>query len=168
MPDYNVSSGTQVEVTIYGKTLNDSYMHILYEHQDLDLQTVFLLDRIQKGLSVEKEDVDRLREQKLVEGRLTSLYLSASAAKSIDESTSYIKNKGFDDKYYKDLIVEYLKQYGKAKKKDIRELLWDKLPDALNDTQKENKIHNLLAALRKQKIIGKDSENQQQSSWILK
>ncbi len=94
--------------------------------------------------------------------------MSASAAKSIDESTSYIKNKGFDDKYYKDLIVEYLKQYGKAKKKDIRELLWDKLPDALNDTQKENKIHNLLAALRKQRIIGKDSENQQQSSWILK
>lgn len=168
MPDYNVSSGTQVEVTIYGKTLNDSYMHILYDHQDLDLQTVFLLDRIQKGLPVEKEGVDRLRSQKLVEGRLTSLYLSASAAKSIDESTSYIKNKGFDDKYYKDLIVEYLKQYGKAKKKDIRELLWDKLPDALNDTQKENKIHNLLAALRKQRIIGKDSENQQQSSWILK
>ncbi|MDE7251096.1 MAG: transcriptional regulator, partial [Lachnospiraceae bacterium] len=84
MPDYNVSSGTQVEVTIYGKTLNDSYMHILYDHQDLDLQTVFLLDRIQKGLPVDKEDVDRLRGQKLVEGRLTSLYLSASAAKSID------------------------------------------------------------------------------------
>ena len=28
---------------------------------------------------------------------------------SIDESTNYIKNKGFDDKYYKDLIVEYPK-----------------------------------------------------------
>ena len=168
MPDYNVSSGTQVEVTIYGKTLNDSYMHILYDHQDLDLQTVFLLDRIQKGLPVEKEDVDRLRSQKLVEGRLTSLYLSASAAKSIDESTNYIKNKGFDDKYYKDLIVEYLKQYGKAKKKDIRELLWDKLPDALNDTQKENKIRNMLTMLKKQGIIDKDSENQQKSNWILK
>lgn len=168
MPDYNVSSGTQVEVTIYGKTLNDSYMHILYDHQDLDLQTVFLLDRIQKGLPVEKEDVDKLRSQKLVEGRLTSLYLSASAAKSIDESTSYIKNKGFDDKYYKDLIVEYLKQYGKAKKKDIRELLWDKLPDALSDTQKENKIRNMLTMLKKQGVIDKDSENQQKSNWILK
>ena len=168
MPDYNVSSGAQVEVTIYGKTLNDSYMHILYDHQDLDLQTVFLLDRIQKGLPVEKEDVDRLREQKLVEGRLTSLYLSASAAKSIDESTTYIKNKGFDDKYYKDLIVEYLKQYGKAKKKDIRELLWDKLPDALSDVQKENKIRNMLTALRKQGIIDTDSDNQQKSHWILK
>ena len=34
---------------------------ILYDYQDLDLQTVFLLDRMQKGLPVEKEDVDRLR-----------------------------------------------------------------------------------------------------------
>ena len=168
MPDYNVSSGTQVEVTIYGKTLNDSYMHILYDHQDLDLQTVFLLDRIQKGLPVEKEDVDRLRGQKLVEGRLTSLYLSASAAKSIDESTTYIKNKGFDDKYYKDLIVEYLKQYKKAKKKDIRELLWDKLPDVLSDAQKEHKVSNLLASLKKNNIIDTDSQNQQRSYWILK
>ena len=168
MPDYNVSSGTQVEVTIYGKTLNDSYMHILYDHQDLDLQTVFLLDRIQKGLPVEKEDVDRLRGQKLVEGRLTSLYLSASAAKSIDESTAYIKNKGFDDKYYKDLIVEYLKQYKKAKKKDIRELLWDKLPDALSDKQKEYKIGNLLAVLKKNNIIDTDSTNQQRSYWVMK
>ncbi len=168
MPDYNVSSGTQVEVTIYGKTLNDSYMHILYDHQDLDLQTVFLLDRIQKGLPVEKEDVDRLRGQKLVEGRLTSLYLSASAAKSIDESTTYIKNKGFDDKYYKDLIIEYLKQYKKAKKKDIRELLWDKLPDALSDAQKEHKVSNLLAALKKNNIIDTDSPNQQRSNWVLR
>ena len=168
MPDYNVSSGTQVEVTIYGKTLNDSYMHILYDHQDLDLQTVFLLDRIQKGLPVEKDDVDRLRGQKLVEGRLSSLYLSASAAKSIDESTTYIKNKGFDDKYYKDLIVEYLKQYKKAKKKDIRELLWDKLPDALSDKQKEYKIGNLLAVLKKNNIIDTDSANQQRSYWVLK
>lgn len=168
LPDYNVSSGTQVEVTIYGKTLNDNYMHILFDHQDLDLQTVFLLDRIQKGLPVEKEDVDRLRGQKLVEGRLTSLYLSASAAKSINDSTSYIKNKGFNDQYYKDLIVEYLKKYEKAKKKDIRELLWDKLPDALSDKQKENKIRNMLTALRKQDIIDTDSENQQKSNWILK
>lgn len=44
MPDYNISSGTQVEVTVYGKILDDNYMHILYDHQDLDLQTVFLLD----------------------------------------------------------------------------------------------------------------------------
>ena len=119
-------------------------------------------------MPIEKEDVNRLRSLKLVEGRINSLYLLVSAAKSIDESTNYIKNKGFDDKYYKDLIVEYLKQYKKAKKKDVRELLWDKLPDALSNLQKENKIRNMLTALRKQGIIDTDSENQQKSHWILK
>lgn len=168
MPDYNVSSGTQVEVTVYGKTLNDNYMHILYNHPELDLQTVFLLDRVQKGLPMQKEDVDKLRSLKLVEGRITSLYLSAAAAKSISDSAGYIKNKGFDDKYYKDLIVEYLKQYEKAQKREIRELLWDKLPDALNEKQKENKIRNLLYSLKQKQIIEPDSTNQQKSNWVLK
>ena len=168
MPDYNISSGTQVEVTVYGKTIDDNYMHILYDHQDLDLQTVFLLDRVQKGLPLDKVDVDKLRAAKLVEGRISSLFLSASASKSIDDSASYIKNKGFADKYYKDLIVEYLKQYKTARKKDIRNLLWDKLPDALSDTQKENKMRNLLTSMKKAGIIDTDSDNQQKSNWILK
>lgn len=168
MPDYNISSGTQVEVTVYGKTIDDNYMHILYDHQDLDLQTVFLLDRVQKGLPLDKADVDKLRAAKLVEGRVSSLFLSASASKSIDDSASYIKNKGFDDKYYKDLVVEYLKQYKSAKKKDIRDLLWGKLPEALSDTQKENKMRNLLTSMKKAGIIDTDSDNQQKSNWILK
>lgn len=168
MPDYNISSGTQVEVTVYGKTLDDNYMHILYDHQDLDLQTVFLLDRVQKGLPIDKGDVEKLRAAKLVEGRITSLFLSASAAKSIDDGASYIKNKGFDDKYYKDLIVEYLRQYKTAKKKEIRDLLWDKLPDALSDTQKENKLRNLLTSLKRTGVIDTNSDNQQKSKWILK
>ena len=167
MPDYNVSTGTQVEVTVYGKSLDDNYMHILYDNPDLDLQTVFLLDRVQKGLPVEKEDIDKLKALKLVEGRATNLYLSASVAKSIDDGASYIKNRGFDDKYYKDLIVEYLKKYEKAKKKEIRELLWDKLPDSLSDKQKENKVTNLLTALRIQEVITTDSKNQQKSFWVL-
>ncbi|MCI6731317.1 MAG: putative DNA binding domain-containing protein [Lachnospiraceae bacterium] len=168
MPDYNVSTGTQVEVTVYGKSLNDNYMHILYDHPDLDLQTVFLLDRVQKGFPIDKVDAEKLRSLKLVEGRLNCLYLSASAAKSLDESANYIKNKGFDDKYYKDLIVEYLKKYERAKKKEIRDLLWDKLPNALNDTQKENKIRNLLSSMKRKDIIEPDSSNQQKSYWILK
>jgi len=168
MPDYNISSGTQVEVTVYGKTLDDNYMHILYDHQDLDLQTVFLLDRVQKGLPIEKEDVEKLRAAKLVEGRISSLFLSASASKSIDDGAGYIKNRGFDDKYYKDLIVEYLRQYTSASKKEIRNLLWDKLPNALSDNQKENKMRNLLTSMKKAELIDKDSDNQQKSRWVLK
>ena len=167
MPDYDLARSEQVSVTVYGKILDDKYMHILYEHQDLDLQTVFLLDRVQKGLPIDKKDADKLRSYQLVEGRLTSLYLSAEAAQSINDSASYIKNKGFADKYYKDLIIAYIQKYGRAQKKDIRNLLWDKLPDALSDKQKEDKIHNLLSSLRMNGTIAKDSPNPQKSSWVL-
>lgn len=142
-------------------------MHILYDNPDLDLQTVFLLDRVQKGQPLEKKDVEKLRALKLVEGRATNLYLSASIAKSIEGEATYIKNKGFNDQYYKDLIVEYLKKYGKAKRKEINDLLWDKLPDVLDEKQKKSKISNLLTALRNKKIITTDSSNQQRSSWLL-
>lgn len=70
------------------------------------------------------------------QGRLGSLYLSASVAKSIEDQAGYIKNKGLVDQYYKTLIIEYLKQYSKANRKEISKLLWDKLPDLLSDDPK--------------------------------
>lgn len=167
MPDYDLSDESQVVVTVYGKTLNENYMHILYDNQDLDLQTVFLLDQVQKGRKLSKESVDYLRKLKLVEGKMPNLYLSSSVSKSIDSSAQYIKNKGFDDRYYKDLIVQYLEVYHNARKKDIRELLWDKLPDALSEQQKEYKIGNLLASLKRDKVIEKSTSSRQNAEWIL-
>lgn len=46
----------------------------------------------------------------------------------------------------------------------INELLWNKLPEALNDKQKENKITNLLASLRRDGKI-KQGEKRQ---WVLR
>ena len=143
-------------------------MHILFENPNLDLQTVFLLDQVQKGRKLSKESVNYLRKLKLVEGKMSNLYLSSEVSKSIDSSAQYIKNKGFDDKYYKDLIVQYLEVYHSARKKDIRELLWDKLPDALSDQQKEYKIRNLLSALKRAGVIAPNTTNQQKNEWILK
>lgn len=170
MPDYDLSNGNQVRVKIYGKILDERYTYILFNHPDLDLETVYLLDQVQKGngSQLSKDAVQYLRKHNLVEGRVNNLYLSAGVSQAIDDEAGYIKNKAFDDQYYKDLIVKYLKQYGKAKKKDIRNLLWDKLPDVLSDKQKEYKIGNLLASLKKQEVIYTDSSNQQRASWILK
>ena len=60
-----------------------------------------------------------------------------------------------------------MEQYKRAKKKDIKQLLWDKLPEIMEDKQKEDKIRNLLSSMRKKGIITTDSSNQQKSSWIL-
>lgn len=168
LPDYDLDVSNQVSVTVYGKILNNDYMHILYNHPELDLETVFLLDRVQKGLSISKESISYLRKLKLVEGRVSNLYLSANVSKNIEDEAQYIKNKGFNDQYYKDMIINYLKEFKSTKKKDIRTLLWDKLPDVLDDKQKERKIENLLASLKKQGKIVTSSKNQQKSYWVLK
>lgn len=170
LPDYDFSSSNQVSVKVYGKLLDERYTYILFNHPKLDLETVYLLDQIQKGNSgkLSSEAVKYLRKHKLIEGRIGNLYLSASVSQAIDDEASYIKNKAFDDQYYKDLIIKYLKQYRKATKKELRNLLWDKLPDVLSDTQKEYKIGNLLASLKRQEIIYPNSTNQQKSYWILK
>ena len=60
-----------------------------------------------------------------------------------------------------------LRETMKAKKKDIRDLIWDKLPDILDDTKKNRKISTLLTSLRYKGIIKTDSPNQQLSCWIL-
>ena len=98
---------------------------------------------------------------------LYNIFLSASVSETIGEQSQYVKNKAFNDQYYRDLIVKYLEQYGSAKKRDVRELLWDKLPEVMDDKQKESKVKNLLAQMRRMGIITTDSGNQQKSSWIL-
>jgi ATP-dependent DNA helicase RecG len=126
-----------------------------------------LLDRVQKNETLTREQIKYLRKLGVVEGKAPRLYISATVAEMIDEQTQYIKNKGFNDDYYKDLILEYIKKFGKANKRQIRELLLNKLPDVLNESQKDNKIKNLLAALKKAGLIERDSKKQRGSNWII-
>lgn len=167
LPDYDLSNRQQVKVCVYGKVLDENYSQILFANPDFDLETVFLIDCVQKRIKIDKEAVKHLRKLKVIEGMSPNIFLSASVSETIGEQSQYVKNKAFNDQYYRDLIVKYLEQYGFAKKRDVRELLWDKLPEVMDDKQKESKVKNLLAKMRRMGIITTDSENQQKSSWIL-
>lgn len=167
LPDYDLSNRQQVKVCIYGRILDENYSQILFKNPDFDLETVFLIDCVQKGIRIDKSAVKYLRELKVIEGKVPNIFLSATISETIGEKDQYVKNKAFDDQYYKDLIVKYLEQYGSAKKKDIRTLLWDKLPEIMEDKQKEDKVRNLLSSMRKKGIITTTSKNQQKSSWVL-
>jgi len=167
MPDYDFSWENQVNVTIYGKILDINYTRILHDNPDLDLDTVFLLDKVQKGGRLTAEEIKILRKQKLIEGRAPKVFLSARVAGVLDERAKYIKNKGFDDAYYKDMIVDYLKQFGSGSRKDFLDLLSGKLPDILNEDQKVAKVKTLLTALRKANTIKADSENKRAAKWVL-
>lgn len=168
MPDYDLSKHDQVEVTVYGKIIDEKYTYMLFRHPELTLETVYLLDKVQKKQPLSKEAVAHLRKHKLVEGRINNLYLSAEIAQSIDEEAKYIKNKGFNDQYYKDMIVDFINKFGKANRKQIDDLLWDKLPAVLDEKQKKRKVLTLLTYLRQNNVIVTDSDNRQTCNWIIK
>ncbi len=68
--------------------------------------------------------------------------------------------------YYLDLICKAVKEHGSLARKDIDELLWNKLPDWMDDKQRRIKVGNLIAELRrKQRIINKGSDTR--PSWAL-
>ena len=61
------------------------------------------------------------------------------------------------------LVLEYLKKFGKASRKDINGLLFGKLSDVLNEDQKKNKVDYLLKKLKERDKIEFNKERQ----WVL-
>ena len=70
---------------------------------------------------------------------------------------------GIDDNYCQKIIIDYLEKFGEGKRSDFEGILLDKLPDVLDNNQKENKIKNNLQKLRKE---GKIILNKNRA-WIL-
>ncbi len=167
LPDYDFSAPRQISVTVYGKVLDENYSRVLFENPDFDLSTVYLIDRVQKHIPISKEAIKELRRLGVIEGKAPNIYVSAKVAESTDTKAQYVKNKGFDDEYYKKLIISYLETYEKGKKQDFIELLADKLPDTMDEKQKNSKVRNLLSSLKNEGRITTDSDNKRLANWIL-
>ena len=158
LPDYSLDSSDaqrpRVEVTIAGQILDLNYTHALMKRSDLDLRHVVLLDKVQKGRVISKPEVETLRKLKLVEGRYPRIFVSSKVAAATGGQAQHIRKRGFDNRYYRDLLVELIREHGPIGPAVITELFMDKLPDSLNDDQKRAKIRNLTFDLahRRKKI----------------
>ena len=51
------------------------------------------------------------------------------------------------------LLIDSLKDHGELTRQEIDRLLWPVLSDQLDDTQKKNKIENLLAKLKRNGVL---------------
>lgn len=167
LPDYNLNVRDQVGVVVYGKILDENYTKVLHDNPNFDLETVFLIDCVQKHKEISKEAVKHLRNLGIIEGKLPNIYISADVAASIDDKAKYILNKGFDEEAYRKWIISYLKSYKRAKKQDFVDLLAKKLPDSLDEKQKKNKVRNLLHRMKQEGIITTDSQNKRLANWVL-
>ena len=63
-------------------------------------------------------------------------------------------------------MLDSLKDHGSLTKQEIVRLLWDVLPDQLDDKQKMNKIEYLLKQLRLKGEINNKSKGEE-SIWML-
>ena len=143
-----------------------NYTALLMKHQDLPLQTVILLDRIQKRQPIIKDEAVTLRRLHLVEGRFPNLFVAAHIASVTGDKARYIRNRAFDDEHYKQMIIQYLKQYRNASRQDIDTLVLDKLSDVLSENQKRIKVKNLLAAMSRDGMI-RNAGSRRSPRWVL-
>jgi len=150
MPDYDLSDG-KFKVTIIGKILNEEFARILIKNPELSLFDILLLDKVQKKTPISNEEFKYLKKFNFVEGRKNNIYLSFKVIEPTNNDElklEYITNRSFDDAHFKEMIVGYLKKMGKTKRKTIDSLIIPKLSSVLTDSQKKNKVTNLLSSLR--------------------
>jgi ATP-dependent DNA helicase RecG len=166
LPDYEIKNA-KVQVSIIGKVLDINYASKLAQLSDLTLQEIVLLDKVAKGKNLNDSEVKELRRKNLIEGRKPNFHISESVAKVAGEKEQYIKNRGFKDDHYKKLILEFLTQYQPASKENIDGLILDILPAVLDKQQRQNKVRNLLYAMKnKDKTIDNKGTNRK-PKWVL-
>lgn len=167
LPDYDKSTATEVVLTLPGTVIDENYSIMLLENRSLSLTDAVLLDSVQKGKRISSEAVAMLRKRKLIEGRLPHIYIAKDIAQITDQKIEYTKHKGLDEKKCEALLLDSLKDHGSLAKPEIVRLLWNVLPDQLNDKQREYKINNLLRKLREKGLVTNTTIAGNKSTWAL-
>jgi len=161
LPEYKLDNET-VQVKIEGKVLDINYASKLASIPDLSFEEIFLLDKVQKGHELTAQEAKVLKAKELIEGKRPNIHISSNVAKYTSQEDDYIKLRGIDDEYAKKIMLDYLKEFKRAKKSDFVKVLLPKLPDVLDDEKKKNKIKNYLQDLRTELKIKNEGKY-----WVL-
>lgn len=165
MPDYDLSNN-RVKLTLTGKVLDMDYARLLASDGGLPLQEIIALDKVQKRQPLDTDDERLLKGASLIEGRKPNFYIAQPVAQKTGQKATYSKNKAFEKQYYLDLICKAAGEHGTLSRKDIDELLWNKLPDWMDDKQRKIKVGNLIGELRRKGTIA-NSGSDTRPSWSL-
>ena len=165
MPDYDKSDNDNVVLTLPGNVIDENYSLMLLENTNIDLTTAVLLDKVQKGKPISENAVKMLRKEKLIEGRKPHLYVSKFIANATDKQVEYTLKKGFNDAECQEWILKALNDHKVLSRKQINELLWNKLPIDFTEDQKMAKIKNLLYKMHKNNTIYLDENRNWRLRW---
>ncbi len=167
MGDFDDIYPNRVKVILYGRILDRNYTQLLHAKGDLDLSTVFLLDKVQKKEVISKESYFFLKKQNLVEGRYPHIYVSYEIADAVGQKTDYIRNRGLTIDVYKQIIENALETMGRASVGELKPLLASVLPAILDDKQQSRKISNILQSMRRDGVIDVEGTGHT-AKWYIK
>jgi ATP-dependent DNA helicase RecG len=165
MPDYDLSDN-RVKLTLTGKVLDMDYARLLARDGGLSLPEIMALDKVQKRLPLDADEERLLKTKALIEGRKPNFFIAQPVAEKMGQKASYSKNKAFEKRYYLDLICKAAGEHGSLTRKDVDELLWNKLPEWMTDKQKRSKVGNLLTELRQEGCI-ENRGTPKHPEWVL-
>ncbi|OJV90968.1 MAG: hypothetical protein BGO34_22025 [Bacteroidia bacterium 44-10] len=149
LPDYSKSTWDEVVLEIYGHAIDENYSKLLIERKDdIDLTDAVLLDKVQKSLPINDEAARRLKQKGFIEGRKPNYFISAQIADITDKKAQYTRNKGLDTELLKSFILKHIEIHGYATRKEIDELLMDKMPDYLDERQRKKRIENIIQQMK--------------------
>lgn len=166
LPTYDLEDINRVKVTLYGKILDRNYTQLLHSNGDLDLHTVFLLDKVQKKEVISKEEYSLLRKAGLIEGRYPQIFVSYKVANMVGKPVEYVKNKGLDKDVYEQLVINALKTMTNAKVSDIKAVLEGALPAIMDEKQQTKKVSNILQAMKREGIVNVEGTGHK-ARWML-
>lgn len=153
LPTYDLETINRVSVTVFGKILDKNYTQLLHANGNLDLQTVFLLDRIQKREPISHENYVTLRKNGLVEGRYPNIFVSFKVATAVGQKTVYIRNRGLDESVCRHLIMQALDIQPSTMPELLEVLDRGALSAVLSPDQKARKVSNLLQKMKNEGIV---------------
>lgn len=162
LPDYDLDNDT-VNVEITGKVLDMDYAKKIASLPDIDLSTMFLLDKVHRNRPITKAQAETLRRRDLIEGRYPNIYISRKVAEHTKDATTYLKHKGVDGSMIEQSIKDLLRINKGARPQEIRDYLKDRLSDSLTEPQRVKKIENALQKLRRNKKIEFDKKTRR---WV--
>lgn len=136
MPYFDLSE-ERVVLSIIGKQIDEQYAQQLAINYSLSLADIEILSRVQLDLPISDIEMQTLKNKKIIEGRRNHLQIVGVVE---------------EDKYTK-AIINALSQTEYMPKAQIEQLIIPILEEKLTESQKRDKLSNLLKKMKKNGII---------------
>jgi ATP-dependent DNA helicase RecG len=156
LPGYRGLTTRDTKLEVLGRPIDQNYTQLLLKREDLDLDTVILLDRVQKKLPITDTAAARLRKERLIEGRKPNFHVSAAIAAATDTEADYKRAKGISKVQMKQFLLAQFKELGGIKRDTFEDLIVPLLPVALTEKQKSDRVKNLLSEMKRDNLISPD------------